>query len=210
MTKSVRPPEDHMARWLRRGVTLGVLTLALSLFIATPQAYADETVAPANGELPATAAPGCTGWQGPGDLWRFAVVNGTLVSATLTFAAPGLTTHVRSLGPEGEITTEPGWILVDATATVTDAKNPSFDLIQACAAEELPALGPAEANKSQQLTTLPLTGTTDIAATMTLGSTIVVAGMLLLIVRRRPRGKHRAPKGYEPDEDVRQPVIQRG
>jgi LPXTG-motif cell wall-anchored protein len=194
-----------MARWLRRGVTLGVFTLALLWLFATPAAYADETVALGAGELPATAQPGCTGWTGPGDRWRFAVENGTLVSATLTFAAPGLTTHIRTVGPEGELTTDGGWTLVEATATVT-GDGARFDLIQACAGDAIPALGLAEANKTEPLTTLPLTGGTDIAATMTLGSTIVVAGLLLLIVRRRPRGRHRAPKNYE--EDIRRPVVQ--
>jgi hypothetical protein len=33
---------------------------------------------------------------------------------------------------------------------------------------------------------------TDIGPTITLGGTLVIAGMLLLIVRRRPRGRHRA------------------
>lgn len=215
-----------MARWLRRLAVVATLTLAMLWLFAIPPAFADDTIGLASGQLPAVATADqreCSTWSGPNDLWRFELSDGRFLSLTLIFAGPGLATHVRTVEAsaagdpsagvdEGArtawVTTEPGWSLVDASAVVTGTAR-EFYLALACPATGLAALAPIAGGDSpttEALTTLPLTGRADIAGMVTLGSTIVLAGVLLSVVRRQPRGRHRAPRGYEPD-DIRRPVI---
>jgi hypothetical protein len=171
------------------------------------------------GPLPVTAAQvvdgalGCTDWAtglyADQDLWRFQLGTGRFVSVMLGFFDGDGVKTTRSVegidGATAWIATPAGWSLASGTAVVNgDAGD--FELARACPAAGVrkPAvagLAPAVGGRSgtgarpatvQGATSTPrsLAAGTDIAATVTLGATLVLAGVLLLIVRRRPRGRH--------------------
>lgn len=172
------------------------------------------------------------------DVWRFGLPDaaaGDFVSLTLTFVDVGGGIHVNAIDATGSasstawIVTDAGWTLTAGAATITGWAE-SFVLAVTCPAgpdsdrlaiasqvgggksplgsvrRATPPETPSGAGMSSEQ--LPTTGK-DVGGMLTLGSTMVIAGVLLLIVRRGPgRGRHRAPRGYLANvEDVRQPSI---
>ena len=107
--------------------------------------------------------------------------------------------------------TEAGFALSGGRAETTTAI--SFRLVQACPAARRGAVGglapieapiktpiepsiksangAAAASATTKGTPNTLASGIDVAATVTLGASLVLAGAMLLIVRRRPRGRHR-------------------
>ena len=207
------------SRWLCRLAVLATIIVVALIPSAAANARGERT-GELIGPLPVTAAQAvdgafsCTDWAtGPyadQDLWRFRLRTGRFVSVVLDFVdGDGARTTRTVAGIDGAtawIATPAGWSLASGTAVVSG--DPSdFELDRACPAAGVrePAaagLAPGAVRRSgtgaqpatvQGATTTPrsLAAGTDIAATVTLGATLVLAGVLLLIVRRRPRGRHR-------------------
>ena len=204
-------------RWLSRVAVLATITAAS--LIPSGAAHADADILLV-GDLPTTATRGlgCADWaSGPyarQDLWRFEVTEGEFQKLTLEFTgadgAPltrtvaveaggevsGVGADVREEGVDGDrawVSTGPGASLVAGWATVTGEAT-GFTLAQTCAAEPLAALAP-QAGKTAPVkpnaAPRALAGGIDVMATMAMGITLVLAGAMLLIVRRHPRGRHR-------------------
>jgi hypothetical protein len=161
----------------------------------------------------------CTDWAtGPNadqDLWRFQVEDGAFLSVELTFRGDEGLSIRKADGIDGGaawVATKAGSALSGGRAETTTAT--SFRLVQACPATRRRAVGglapinqpinqpvdepikpgsagEAAANAAAQSTPKKLASGIDVAATVTLGASLVLAGAMLLIVRRRPRGRHR-------------------
>ena len=199
-------------RWLCRLAVFATLTLAA--VIPSGTAMADDTVA-LEGPFPVTAreaaekGPACTDWAtGPNadqDLWRFET-DGRVVAIELHFTDQEERPQVRETDAAW-VATPGGWTLVGGEATVTGGET--FTLAHTCPAMTQPLIARAVRVPVEPGTALTaLAGGTNVGATVTLGSTLVLAGVLLLIVRRHPRGRHRAPRGYDPTDDIRHPIIE--
>jgi hypothetical protein len=200
-----------IVRWLHRLAIVAAVTIAV--LAITPDAHPDVSI-PLAGPLPLTAAegPACeSGADRPYprmDRWRFGLPGdaGEFEELRLGFRTADGTAVTRTIGSanvDGSaawLVTDPGWTLVAGTATITgDAKT--FTLIEACPAtqtggEPLFINAPAQAQiPSAKRSPRALAPGTDIGATVILGSTLVLAGVLLLVVRRQPRGRHRSRRG---------------
>jgi hypothetical protein len=160
----------------------------------------------------------CTDWAtGPNadqDLWRFQAEDGALLSVELTFRGDEGFESKPADGIDGGaawVATEAGFALSGGRAETTTAI--SFRLVQACPAARRGAVGglapieapiktpiepsiksangAAAASATTGGTPNTLASGIDVAATVTLGASLVLAGAMLLIVRRRPRGRHR-------------------
>jgi hypothetical protein len=196
-----------VVRWLHRIAIVGAVTVAV--LAITPDAHADVSI-PLAAPLPVTAVtgPGCvSGADRPNptlDHWRFGLLGGVgaFEELRLGFVTTGGATVNRTVGSSNIdgatawLFTDPGWALVAGTATIAgDAET--FTLIETCPATRMadePFLINAPAKPelpSTDRSPRALANGTDIGATVVLGSTLVLAGVLLLIVRRRPRGRHR-------------------
>ena len=200
-----------VVRWLHRVAVVGAVTVAV--LAITPDAHAAVRV-PLVGPLPITAAdgPGCeSGLDRPYpkmDLWRFGLPGrkGAFEELRLGFVVANGAAVSRTIGSsniDGSmawLVTDPMWTLVSGTATISgDAE--AFTLIEACPAtresgEPLFVNAPFQPQiPSAARSPRALAAGTDIGATVLLGSTLVLAGVLLLVVRRQPRGRHRARRG---------------
>jgi hypothetical protein len=206
-----------LRRWLGRLGIVGAVTIAV--LAVAPDAHAADTHAADThaadgsidlvGPLPTTAdsGPPCkSGADRPypsQDLWRFGLPggDGSVKAVQLWFVALGghvVSRTVESRNIDGSmawLVTDPGWALVSGTATATGGAD-TFALIESCAAagkaDALLIYAQARPDiATPERAPRALASGTDIGATVTLGSTIVLAGVLLLVVRRRPRGRHR-------------------
>jgi hypothetical protein len=193
-----------IVRWLHRVAIVGAVTV--SVLAITTEARADVTV-PLAGPLPVTAADGPDCESGNGrpyprlDLWRFGLPGdvGEFEEVRLGFLTTGGAAATRTIGSsniDGStawLVTEPGWTLVTGTATITEG-TAAFMLIEACrgtqTAEGLFAINAPVQSRASRAPRALASGT-DFGATVTLGSTLVLAGVLLLVVGRRPRRRHR-------------------
>ena len=194
-----------IVRWLHRLAIVAAVTV--SVLAITTEAGADVSV-PLAGPLPVTAAdgPGCeSGNDRPYprlDLWRFGLPSelGEFEEVRLGFLTTGGAAVTRTIGSSnidgstGWLVTEPGWRLVTGTATITEGAD-AFTLIEACrgteTAEGLFVINAPVQSQTSSRTPRALASGTDFGATITLGGTLVLAGVLLLVVGRRPRRRHR-------------------
>jgi hypothetical protein len=202
-------------RWLSRVAVLATITATTTAASLIPSgvARADAGI-PLVGDLPTTATrgQGCADWASGSyarqDLWRFEITEGEFRELTLEFTGAdgaeltrtvAADTQAQDIGEEGVdgdrawVSTAPGATLVAGWATVTGEAE-GFTLAQTCAAEPLAALAP-QAGKTASVKPnagpRALAGGVDVMATMAMGITLVLAGAMLLIVRRHPRGRHR-------------------
>jgi hypothetical protein len=200
-----------IVRWLHRLAIVAAVTIAV--LAITPDAHPDVSI-PLAGPLPVTATegPACeSGADRPYprmDRWRFGLPGdaGEFEELRLAFRHPDGAPVTRTIGSsniDGSaawLVTDPGWALVAGVATITgDAKT--FTLIEACPAiqtsrEPLLINAPVQPQiPSAKRAPRALASGTDIGATVILGSTLVLAGVVLLVVRRQPRGRHRPRRG---------------
>ena len=188
---------------VRRGLGLATMIIAAVLVPAVP-AQADDGV-PLVGELPVKATSACTD-RLPGpyeeqDVWRFTLQGqGQFRSLTLEFEEANGQPDTRTIeqtGTEAWIAVDPGETLVSGRAQTTGEAT-EFQVKSACKAESLVPRAPrvnldAVPMKPREGPRALASGT-DIGPTITLGGTLVLAGMVLLTVKRRPRGRHRAKR----------------
>jgi hypothetical protein len=177
------------------------MIIAAVLVPAVP-AQADDGI-PLVGELPVKATTACTD-RAPGpyedlDVWRFSIKGqGQFRSLTLEFQKANGQPDTRTIeqtGTEAWIAVDPGETLVSGRAQA-NGTAPAFEVKTACTAEGLvpraPIVNLAAVPVKPKEGPRALAAGPDIGPNLILGSTLVLAGMLLLIVRRRPRGRHRA------------------
>jgi hypothetical protein len=219
------------SRWLCRLAVLATLVIAAQIPADASMADpADPAQIVLTGVLPVTAAeaesPGCTEWAtGPSaqmDLWRFGLLgSGRFRTISLSFLTADGAAYTRIVQGDVSVTTEAGASLLGGTATVSGDAS-SFVLVLACPATVagarapiVPRLGAVTgAGERPDASARPqaLAAGADVGATVTMGCALVLAGALLLIVRRHPRGRHRARRAMMPHdaEDIRHAVITRG
>ncbi len=196
-----------MARWVARLAVFATVMLVATgpagAASARERRVAELAIA---GEVLAVQVDGgtaCTDWAtGPNadqDLWRFQAEDGAFLSVELTFRGDEGLSIRKADGIDGGaawVATKAGFALSAGRAETTGATT--FRLVQACPAAHRGAVGglapikPANAAETKnQATPNRLASGIDVAATVTLGASLVLAGAMLLIVRRRPRGRHR-------------------
>jgi len=220
------------SRWLCRLAVLATLVIAAQIPGAASMADpADPAQIVLTGDLPVTATeakgPECTEWatgtSAQMDLWRFGLVgSGRFRTISLSFLTADGAAYTRTVHGDVSVTTDAGASLLGGTATVSGGAS-SFVLVLACPATVAGArapIVPALAAGSVGRGDTPEKGTrpqalaagADVGATVTMGCALVLAGALLLIVRRHPRGRHRARRATMPHdaEDIRHAVITRG
>ena len=189
---------------VRRGLGLATMIIAAVLVPAVP-AQADGI--PLVGQLPVKATTACTD-RAPGpyedlDVWRFSIKGeGQFRSLTFEFQKANGQPDTRTIeqtGTEAWIAVDPGETLVSGRAQ-TNGPAQAFEVKSVCAAEQnadrlvprAPIVNLAAVPVKPKEGPRALAAGPDIGPNLILGSTLVLAGALLLIVRRRPRGKHRA------------------